>query len=831
MASEGAAMRRAIAAGAVVALALAIAPVVSATQATGAPTQYAADAFGRTVANGWGTADVGGAWSLTGSASAFSVSGGTGRMVMPTAGSSFAAYLGGVSSSDTQVQVGVGLDKAQTGGGTYVSVIGRRFSSNTDYRVKLRFMAGGAIVDTLERVISGTEVSLASVTAPVTYTPGAVVSVQLQVTGTSPTTLRSMIWLRGTTQPTAWQLTTTDNTSGLQLPGAVALLVYLSGSATNAPITGSFSAFSATSTSSANVLPVAAFTSSANNLVASFDASTSKDPDGSITAYAWKFGDSTTGSGVSASHTYAAGGTYTVTLTVTDNSGGTNAVSHPITVAAASVSLPTYASIVNAAKLATNYYRTTLVHTTVTPTNGWSWSTYTQGVQTLFQQVGDQLYLNDNLAWGASNSWAVETAEINPDTVKALQTYDDLNALDSTASLTKADAEMANDLTNLPVSQYNWADALFMGLPDWTRWATRTGNSSYLDKMDSLYVWSRDEGATSSLCAGTTPSQPGLFSSAQGLWYRDCTFVGSKDANGQSIFWSRGNGWVIAAMAQVLQTLPASDSRRAKYVSMLQTMAAALAPLQGSDGFWRSSLLDPSLFPSPETSGTALITYALAYGIQAGLLSSATYLPIVVKAWQGLSTIALQPSGFLTDCQANGVGPAAPYTALSPQTGQTSTSSGTVNADEPPFCAGAFLLAGAQVAQLITSPSTGRPVTFTSQQVGNEASRVDDGNVTTRWSASGFPQSVTIDLGAAKSLSNAKVVPYLDRAYRYRVETSTDNSHWTTVIDRTANTTGGSLIDNFTTGAVSARYVRLTVTGVSGVSTTWVSIQEFAVYP
>jgi rhamnogalacturonyl hydrolase YesR len=740
-------MRRAIAAGAVVALALAVAPVVSATQATGAPTQYAADAFGRTVTNGWGSADVGGAWSLMGSASAFSVSGGTGRIAIPTAGSSLAAYLGAVSSSDTQVQVGVGIDKAQTGGGTYVSVIGRRLSSNTDYRVKLRFMPGGPIVETLERVVSGTEVALASVTAPVTYTPGGVVNVQLQVTGTSPTTLRSMIWLRGTTQPTTSQLTTTDNTSGLQSAGAVALLAYLSGSVTNAPITSSFSAFSATS----STLP--------------------------------------------------------------------------------SSGLPTYASIVNAAKLATSYYRTTYAHTTLTPKNGWSWSTYTQGVQTLFQQVGDQQYLNDNLAWGSSNAWAVGTGETNPDTVKALQTYYDLNALDSTASLSKADAEMASDLTTLPVSQYDWADALFMGLPNWSRWATRTGNSAYVDKMDSLYVWSRDEGATSSRCAGSTPSQPGLFSSTAGLWYRDCTFVGVKDANGQPIFWSRGNGWVIAAMAQVLQTLPTTDSRRAQYVSMLQTMAAALVPLQGSDGFWRASLVDPSLYPSPETSGTALITYALAYGIAAGVLNSATYLPVVVKAWHGLSTIALQPSGFVTDCQGNGVGPAAPYTALGPQTAQTSTSSGSVNTDEPPFCAGAFLLAGAQVAQLITSPSTGRPVTYTSQQVGNEASRVNDGNVTTRWSASGFPQSVTIDLGANKSLSNAKVVPYLDRAYRYRVQTSTDNSHWTTVIDRTANTTGGSLIDDFSTGAVSARYVRLTVTGVNGGSTTWVSIQEFAVYP
>jgi rhamnogalacturonyl hydrolase YesR len=826
-------MRRAIAAGAVVALAMAIAPAVSATQsATGAPTQYAADAFGRTVANGWGTADLGGAWSLTGSASMFSVSGGAGRMVMAKAGSSFAAYLGGVSSSDTQTQVGVSLDKVQTGGGTYVSVIGRRFSSSSDYRVKLHFMAGGAVTETLERVVAGTEVALTTITAPVTYTSGAVVDVQLQVTGTSPTTLRSMAWLKGTTQPATWQTTTTDNTSGLQVPGAVALLVYLSGSATNLPETASFSSYSATSTSTANVLPVAAFTSSATNLVASFDGSTSTDSDGTVTGYAWNFGDSTTGSGVKVAHTYASGGTYTVSLTVTDNAGGKNTVSHPITVAAAGVTLPTYASIVNATKLAANYYRTTFAHTTVTPTNGWSWSTYTQGVQVLFGQAGDQQYLNDNLAWGQSNAWALTTAEEDPNPFQALQTYYDLNALDSTASLTKADAAMASDLTNLPVSQYSWEDALFVGLPDWTRWATRTGNSAYLDKLDALYEWTRDEGATSSLCAGSTPSQAGLFDATRGLWYRDCTFVGVKDANAQPIFWGRGNGWVIAAMAKVLQTLSATDPRRAKYASMLQTMAASLAPLQGSDGFWRSSLLDPSLFPSPETSGTALITYALAYGIKAGLLSSATYLPIVAKAWNGLSTIALQPSGFVTDCQAVGVGPAASYTAKSPQTEQTSTSSGTVNADEPPFCAGAFLLAGAQVAQLITSPSTGRPAVATGQPVlGYEAGRVDDGDVTTRWSVSGFPESVTIDLGSNKSLSNAKLVPYLDRAYRYRVETSTDNVHWQTVIDRTTNTTTGSLLDNFTTGAVSARYVRLTVTGVYGVTTPWVSIQEFAVYP
>ena len=310
-----------------------------------------------------------------------------------------------------------------------------------------------------------------------------------------------MAWLQGTTQPTTWQATATDSTSGLQVAGAVELLVYLSGSATNLPETAAFSAYSVTSTSTGNVLPVAAFTSSATNLVASFDGSTSTDSDGTITGYAWMFGDSATGSGVKTTHTYASAGTYTVSLKVTDNAGGTNTVSHPITVSATSV-LPTYSSIANATKLAAGYYRTTLAHTTVTPTNGWSWSTYTQGLQTLFGQVGDQLYLNDNLSWGTSNTWAVDAVETNPDTVKALQTYYDLNALDSTASLTKADAAMASDLAEpagLAVRLGGRAVHGSAGLDP-------LGNSNWqlgIPRQDGCaLLWTRDQGATSSRCAG-----------------------------------------------------------------------------------------------------------------------------------------------------------------------------------------------------------------------------------------------------------------------------------------------------------------------------------------
>ena len=114
--------------------------------------------------------------------------------------------------------------------------------------------------------------------------------------------------------------------------------------------------------------------------------------------------------------------------------------------------------------------------------------------------------------------------------------------------------------------------------------------------------------------------------------------------------------------------------------------------------------------------------------------------------------------------------------------------------------------------------------------MGNEAKRVNDGNVRTRWSAKGFSQSVTIDLKTSHRLSNAMVVPHSDRAYQYRIETSTDKARWRLSVNRTTNTAHGTRLDDFTAGVVNARYVRLTVTGVHRSTSTWVSIQEFAVY-
>jgi rhamnogalacturonyl hydrolase YesR len=152
--------------------------------------------------------------------------------------------------------------------------------------------------------------------------------------------------------------------------------------------------------------------------------------------------------------------------------------------------------------------------------------------------------------------------------------------------------------------------------------------------------------------------------------------------NGQKMFWSRGNGWVVAALVRVLEYLPANHPDRPKFVAQLQVMLTKLATLQKDDGFWPSCLTDAADFPEPETSGTSAFTYAMAWAVNQGLLDRAQYLPIIDKAWAAL-TGAVDASGKLGWVQPPGSAP-----GVSKAT------------DSEPYGVGLFLLAGSEIAKL-----------------------------------------------------------------------------------------------------------------------------------
>lgn len=199
-----------------------------------AGTVVAADTFGRTSATGWGTANTGGAWTLAGAASLFAVDGTTGTISV-AAGKAPMAHLTAVSSSNTQLTGDVAIDKLPDTGTVYVGLTGRGTGTDS-YQGSSLIGSTGAVRVSVSKVVAGAETALSTATVPgLTYTPGTVVHLKLQVTGTGTTTVRIRAWT-GATEPTSWQATATDTTASLQNAGGVGIRGYMSASATNGPV-------------------------------------------------------------------------------------------------------------------------------------------------------------------------------------------------------------------------------------------------------------------------------------------------------------------------------------------------------------------------------------------------------------------------------------------------------------------------------------------------------------------------------------------------------------------------------------------------------------------
>jgi large repetitive protein len=195
-----------------------------------------ADSFTRTVSSGFGTADVGGAWSVTGTATRFAVASGVGTM-SAAPGTTVRADLLGVQLTSTDVSSTISVNAAPSGGGVYVALVGRRVSSTTDYRLKVRLQAGGAVTAQLVRVSGGVETAVQTVTTVpgLTYAAGDELRLRLVVTGVGTTTLQAKVWKDGTAEPAAWLLQSTDTTAALQAAGSVGYWYYLSSSSTTNP--------------------------------------------------------------------------------------------------------------------------------------------------------------------------------------------------------------------------------------------------------------------------------------------------------------------------------------------------------------------------------------------------------------------------------------------------------------------------------------------------------------------------------------------------------------------------------------------------------------------
>jgi unsaturated rhamnogalacturonyl hydrolase len=176
-----------------------------------------------------------------------------------------------------------------------------------------------------------------------------------------------------------------------------------------------------------------------------------------------------------------------------------------------------------------------------------------------------------------------------------------------------------------------------------------------------------------------------LFDESEHLFFRDSTYFKKREPNGKKKFWSRGNGWAMAGLVRVLQFLPEREPTRERFVAQYRQMAARVIACQQSDGLWRSSLLDPAHYPEKETSGTGFFCYALAWGVNQGLLDRRADAAAAMKAWGGLVT-CVTPDGRLTHVQPIGADP----------------SRFDENSTEV-FGVGAFLLAGSEIHQLVRS--------------------------------------------------------------------------------------------------------------------------------
>ena len=331
------------------------------------------------------------------------------------------------------------------------------------------------------------------------------------------------------------------------------------------------------------------------------------------------------------------------------------------------------------------------------PSSLWTRGVYYEGLMALYSIDAQPDYIKYVDDWASYHKWTPRngTKTTNADDQCCMQTYlDRYEMIDNQQMLDSCRANMQKQMAQGRIDYWTWIDAIQMAMPAYAKMYRLTGDTRYIRFARDCYEWSRNT------CGG------GLWNAQEGLWWRDAAFVPPyKETDGQNCYWSRGNGWVVAALVRTIEEIedPLTSGRGNKEVRAFceelkadyKAMMQALLKCQREDGFWNVSLMSPATFGGPETSGTALFLMGMAWGVRNGMLPADEYRPATDKAWKAVAS-AIHPNGFIGYLQGTG---------KEPKDGQPVTYTSVPDFED--YGAGCVLLGAVEYYKLI-KPSTSK---------------------------------------------------------------------------------------------------------------------------
>lgn len=333
-------------------------------------------------------------------------------------------------------------------------------------------------------------------------------------------------------------------------------------------------------------------------------------------------------------------------------------------VAAVAIALPavaqtaTQAEVLDAARNTNDYFMAKYADPTeptnvkkIRPSSLWTRAVYYEGLMALYGIDPKNEYIDYTDRWAAFHKWTPRdgTSTRDADNQCCSQTYLDRFVMTGDSAMMRPTMEnIRGQMAETKLGYWTWIDAIQMAMPVYAQMYKITGDKAYIDHAMDMYRWSRNE------CGG------GLFNEADGLWWRDADYVPPyKEKDGKQCYWSRGNGWVLAALVRTMDQMKPRGKVYKELKKDFTAMCDALAKCQREDGFWNVSLVSPATYGGKETSGTALFLYGISWGLRKGYLKESQFRPVADKAWKAIATEALHRDGFLGYVQGTGKDPSA----------------------------------------------------------------------------------------------------------------------------------------------------------------------------